>query len=87
MTPTAPRGPAVLTTCCGRCQAATEAGGFWPWCAQVPLFGTAEDAEGQRVVAGLEPIFNSRLNPGNNLLIRIIVRLPVQCRTSGPPTC
>lgn len=39
----------------------------------VPLFATRTEANGQRVVSGLEPIFNSRLNPGNNLLIRITV--------------
>lgn len=39
----------------------------------VPLFATRVDKSGKRVVAGLEPVFNSRLNPGNNLLIRITV--------------
>lgn len=40
---------------------------------QVPLFQVSTDAAGQRQVVGVEPIFNSRLNPGNNLLVRINV--------------
>jgi hypothetical protein len=39
----------------------------------VPLFAVRTDAEGRRVVAGIEPVFNDRLNPGNNLLVRIQV--------------
>jgi hypothetical protein len=38
----------------------------------VPLFQTAV-VEGQRTVTGLEPVFTSRLNPGNSLLVLIEV--------------
>ncbi len=37
----------------------------------MPLFTTAT-VDGQRRITGVEPIFNSRLNPGN-LLVRIHV--------------
>jgi len=36
----------------------------------VPLFTTAT-VEGERRVTGLEPVFQSRLNPGNSLLVVI----------------
>jgi hypothetical protein len=39
----------------------------------VPLFATRINSDGQRVVTGIEPVFNDRLNPGNNLLIRVQV--------------
>jgi hypothetical protein len=40
---------------------------------QVPLFTTAV-VNGQRTVTGLQPVFTSRLNPGNSLLVLIDVR-------------
>lgn len=39
----------------------------------MPLFQTAV-VDGQRTVTGLEPVFTSRLNPGNSLLVLIEVR-------------
>lgn len=53
--------------------------------AQVPLFSTRMGADGQRKVAGLEQVFQSRLNPGNSLLVVINVS-PVLCSSaiSGP---
>lgn len=55
----------------------------------MPLFTTRVDSNGRRVVTGIQPVFNSRLNPGNNLLIRItvsrywryyVVRIPAYVR-------
>ncbi len=43
---------------------------------QVPLFQTAV-VDGQRTVTGLEPVFTSRLNPGNSLLVLIEVQLRI----------
>jgi hypothetical protein len=39
----------------------------------VPLFTTATDANGVRYVTGLQEVFESRLNPGNSVLIIIKV--------------
>lgn len=39
----------------------------------MPLFAVRTNEDGQRVVTGIEPVFNDRLNPGNNLLVRITV--------------
>ena len=40
---------------------------------QVPLFLTA-DVDGKRTVTGIEPVFSSRLNPGNTFLVIIEVK-------------
>lgn len=40
--------------------------------AQVPLFKTSV-VNGERTVTGIEPVFQSRLNPGNSFLVIIEV--------------
>jgi hypothetical protein len=49
--------------------------------AQVPLFLTA-NVDGKRTVTGIEPVFNSRINPGNSFLVIIEAswcKLPPVC--------
>lgn len=53
---------------CGNLLVAESAGAA----AQVPLFKTAV-VDGQRVVTDIEPVFSSRLNPGNTFLVIIEV--------------
>jgi hypothetical protein len=55
--------------------------------AQVPLFQTAV-VDGQREVTGIEPVFSSRLNPGNSFLVVVEVRVQTPCPASHhEPAC